>query len=270
MALKRSNAIIIGHYSLGEADKIIVFFTRDYGKVRAVAKGVKRLKSRLSGRTEILTYGDLIYFERVGKDLHSINSFDIIESFQSLKEDLLKMANCFYLAELIQHVTSESDADPDTFDLMLNTMSLIESMEHTPNPSQEGSNDIEVIVRAFEIKLLERMGLNPRLDSCIICSYEINDESPKFSIQSGGVICAKCSKLGHHAFNISRSSLELMKKMANISLEVIPSLNVSEANRQEIKKLLSGFIAFHIDAKNLRSLSFLESIETEYKISSKV
>ena len=253
MALKRSNAIIIGNYSLGETDKIIVFFTRDYGKVRAVAKGVKRLKSRLSGRTEVLTYGDLIYFERVGKDLHSINSFDIIESFQTLREDLLKMANCFYIAELIQHVASESEADPDTFDLMLNTMSLIES-----------SNDIELIVRAFEIKLLERMGLNPRLDSCIICSCEINDESPKFSIQSGGVICAKCSRSGHYAFNISLSSLELMRKMADISLEVIPSLNLSEFNRQEIKKILSGFISYHVDAKNLRSLSFLESIEGKF------
>ncbi|MGB9596200.1 MAG: DNA repair protein RecO, partial [Candidatus Poribacteria bacterium] len=183
MSLKRSNAIIIGHYSLGETDKIIILFTRDYGKVRAVAKGVKRLKSKLSGRIEILTYGDLIYFERAGKDLHLINSFDIIEPFQTIKEDLLKMAYCYYIADLIQHVIPESEPDPDTFDLMLSVMYLIES-----------ANDVEIIVRAFEIRLLERIGLNPRLDSCIICSNEINEEVPKFSIQSGGVICEKCSR----------------------------------------------------------------------------
>ncbi|HGE73078.1 TPA: DNA repair protein RecO [Candidatus Poribacteria bacterium] len=252
MSLKRSNAIVIGHYSLGEADKIIVFFTRDYGKVRAVARGAKRLKNRLSGRTEIFTYGDLIYFERVGKDLHTINSFDIIESFQKIKEDLLKMAYCSYIADLIQHVTPESEPDPDTFDLMLSAMYLIES-----------TADAEMVVRAFEIRLLERIGLNPRLDSCIICSGEINDNTPKFSIQSGGVICGKCAKLGHHAFNISYESLEIMRKMANIPLEVIPSLNILESNRQEIKKILMGFLSFHVDMKNLRSLGFLESMEKD-------
>lgn len=252
MSLKRSNAIVIGHYSLGETDKIIVFFTRDYGKVRAVAKGVKRLKSKLSGRIEILTYGDLIYFERAGKDLHSVNSFDIIESFQTIKEDLLKMAYCSYIADLIQHIISEDDSDPDTFDLMLSTLYLIKS-----------ADDVEIIARAYEIKLLERMGLNPRLDLCVICSSEINEEVPKFSIQSGGVICGKCARLGHHAFNISRESLEIMRKMANIPLDIIPSLNVSDLNRQEIKKILSGFLSFHVDMKNLRSLNFLESIEKE-------
>ncbi len=252
MPLKRSNAIVIGHYSLGETDKIIVFLTKDFGIVRAVAKGVKRLKSRLSGRTELLTYGDLIYFERTAKDLHSINSFDIIESFQTIRENILKLAYCSYIAELIQHVTAESESDPDTFDLVLSTMYLIES-----------TDDLEVIVRAFEIKLLERIGLNPRLDLCVICSGEINDEVPKFSIQSGGVICGKCSRSGHHAFNISRESLEIMRKMANISLDVIPSLNLPEFNKQEIKKILSGFLAFHLDTKNLHSLNFLESIEKE-------
>lgn len=252
MSLKRSNAVVIGHYSLGETDKIIVFFTRDYGKVRAVAKGAKRLKSRLAGKTEILNYGELIYFERAGKDLHLINSFDIIEPFQTIKEDLMKMAYCSYIADLIQHITSEAYSDPDIFDLMLSALYVIKF-----------ADDIEIIVRAFEIKLLEKMGLNPRLDLCVICASEINDEVPKFSIQSGGVICGKCVRSGHHAFNLSRESLETMRKMANIPLDIIPSLTIQDSNRQEIKKVLLGFLSFHMDLKNLRSLGFLESIEKE-------
>ncbi|MGB9596338.1 MAG: DNA repair protein RecO, partial [Candidatus Poribacteria bacterium] len=68
---------------------------------------------------------------------------------------------------------------------------------------------------------------------------------------------------GHHAFSISRKSLEIMKKMLNISLDIIPSLNISASDRQEIKKILSGFLSFHLDMKNLRSLSFLESVEKD-------
>ena len=252
MALKRSEAIVIGHYPLGETDKIVVFFTKDYGKIRAVAKGVRRLKSKLCGRVEMLTHGDLIFFERVSKDLHSVNSFDIIETFQKLREDLLKIAYCSYMAELIQRVTSDGEPDSEIFELMLNTMSVIEK-----------SDAPEIFVRVFEIKLLEKLGLNPRLDSCIVCSGEINDENPRFNIQSGGVVCDKCSSSGHHALVISRSTLDLMRRVQEIPFELLTLLETSEISKQEMKKLLSGFISFHVDVKNLRSLSFLESIERE-------
>ena len=254
MAVKRSDAIVIGHYPLGETDKIIVFFTKDYGKIRAVAKGVRRLKSRLCGRVEILTHGDLIFFERVGKDLHSVNSFDIIETFQKLREDLLKIAYCSYMAELIQHVTSDGEPDSEIFELMLNTMSIIES-----------SDAPEIFVRVFEIRLLEKLGLNPRLDSCIVCSDEINNENPRFSVQAGGVICDKCSRSGHYVVAISRSTLDLMRRIREIPFELLTVLETSEISKQEMKKILSGFISFHVDVKNLRSLRFLESIESEYR-----
>jgi DNA repair protein RecO (recombination protein O) len=259
MAVKRSDAIVIGYYPLGETDRIVVFFTKDYGKIRAVAKGVRRLKSRLCGRVEILTHGDLIFFERTGKDLHSINTFDIIETFQTLREDLLKMAYCSYMAELIQQVTSDSQSDTDIFDLMLNTMS---AMKESDVP--------EMLVRVFEIRLLEKIGLNPRLDSCIVCSGGINDENPRFSVRAGGVLCDKCSKSGHYSVVISRDTLDLMRRIREIPFELITVLETTEANKQEMKRLLSGFISFHVDVKNLRSLRFLESIESEYRGDMKV
>jgi DNA repair protein RecO (recombination protein O) len=254
MAVKRSKAIVIGHYPLGETDRIVIFLTRDYGKIRAVAKGARKIKSRLCGRLEILIYGDLLYYERTGKDLHNVNSFDTVEPFQILREDFLKMAYCSYIAELIQRAVSEEETDPETFDLMLNVMTAMVE-----------SNDPEIIVRAFEIRLLERMGLSPKLSSCIVCSGEISDPNPKFSIQSGGVLCKKCSDSGYHGIIISRDSLEMMIKMQETDIDLIPRLKASNSSKQEIGKLLSSFIAFHMDVKNLHSVSFLESIKSEYK-----
>ena len=253
MPVNKSTAIVIGKYPLRENDRIVVFLTRNFGKIRAVAKGAANFKSKFCGRLEILTCGELLYFQRAGKDLHSVNSFDVIEPFQMLREDLLKMAYCCYIAELIQHAIVDEEPDQQIFDLTLSIMSMMAT-----------TNDPEIIAKTFEIKLLNHMGLNPRLDSCIECSAEIKSTAPKFSIQAGGVLCEKCSDSGNQGIKVSRGSLETIRKIQESPLDFISRLRVSDLSKHEIDKILSGFIAFHMDVKNLRSLSFLESIKSEY------
>ena len=125
MPVQKTNAVVLGYYPLGEVDRIVVFYTKDFGQIRAVAKGASKTKSKFCGRLEIFTYGALVFFEKVNKDLHAINSFDIIESFQVLREDLLKMAYGSYIAELTQHIESLSVPNADMFDLLLGIMSMM-------------------------------------------------------------------------------------------------------------------------------------------------
>lgn len=255
MPVQKTEAIVLACYPLGEADRIIVFHTRDFGGVRAVARGVRKVKSRLCGRLEILTFGHLIFYERPEKDLHVVNSFDIIESFQVLREDLLKMAYCSYLAELIQQVEFLDDPDGDSFRLLLNIMFMMKTAE-----------DPEVLVRTFEVRLLTLAGLGPQLDSCVVCSNDIGNAAVLgFSIHNGGILCSKCKNTpGHgHAISVSRGTVELMKTIQRASLELIPRLRILEASRGELKKILRGFISFHMGSKRFRSLDFLESIEKD-------
>jgi DNA repair protein RecO (recombination protein O) len=242
---------------LGEADRIIAFHTEDFGNVRAVARGVRKVKSRLCGRLEILTFGSLVFYERPGKDLHVVNSFDVIESFQTLREDLMKMAYCSYLAELVQHVGSqgESESDSDMFALLLVVMSMMKD-----------ADDPEVLARVFEIRLLTSAGLSPQLDFCLECSCEIdNAASLGFSVARGGILCSECKDtVGQTtAFPISRGTVELMKRMRQTPLELISRLRILENNRRELRKVLKNFISFHIDIGRLRSLDFLASIEDD-------
>ncbi len=251
MALHKTHAIIIGLYPLGEADKIVVFYTRDYGKIRTVAKGARKLKNKLVGKLELLSYGILVYYERVNRDLHIINSFDVIETFQAIRENLLKIAYCSYIAELVQHVKLEGEIDPDTFDMMINIMSMMKT-----------SNDPELITRVFELRLLEKLGFSPCLEFCAICTKDVKSLNVGFSVPNGGILCKDCSSLNAVSLYISRGTLELMKKMLQIQLDLIPRLRISQLNRLEIRRLLSGFILFHVDIGKLNSLEFLKSIET--------
>lgn len=255
MPVQKTKAIVIGHYPLGESDKIVVFHTEEFGNIRAVARGARKIKSRLCGRLEILICGDLVFYERPGKDLHAVNSFDIVESFQTLREDLMKMAYCSYMAELIQRVEFSDDPDSNTFGLMLDIMFMMKT-----------TGDPEMLVRVFEMRLLTSTGFSPQLDVCLECSGDIGGaDSPGFSIAEGGIICSKCRAKGERnsVLPISRGTLELMKKMQQAPLEFIPRLRIMENNRRELKKTLRSFISFHINVGRMRSLDFLASIEDD-------
>lgn len=254
MSVQKTKAVVIGYHLLGEVDKIVIFCTRDFGNIRAVAKGVRKVKSRLCGRMEILTYGEMVFYRRENKELHIVNSFDIIESFQILREDLLKMAYCSYLAELIQQIELPEMPNTELFDLFLDILYMMKN-----------SDDPEILVRAFEIRVLSNAGFNPNLDSCVVCSDEIRGINLLFDIEKGGVICGKCGSQNKiQTTSISLGTLELMRKMQQNSLEFITRLRMLESSRRELRRLLSNYIAFHLDSKHFRSLEFLASMEGEH------
>jgi len=255
LPVQKTKAIVLGHHPLGEADRIVAFHTEDFGNIRAVARGARKIKNRLCGRLEILTCGDLVFYERPGKDLHVVNSFDIIESFQILREDLIKMAYCSYLAELVQRIESSDDPNSDTFGLMLDIMLMMKT-----------TDDPEMLARVFEMRLLTSAGFSPQLDVCLKCSRDIDGvNSPGFSVAEGGIICSECVGKGRliQVFPISRGTLELMKRMQRAPLELISRLKILDNNRRELKKTLRSFISFHIDVGRMRSLDFLASIEDD-------
>lgn len=259
MSVQKTKAIVLGSYPLGEADRIVTFYTGDFGRIRAVARGVRKVKSRLCGRLELLTYGDLVFFERVDKDLHVVNSFDIAESFQLLREDLQKMSYCSYLAELLQQIEPLSAPNADIFSLVLEIMSLMKS-----------ADDPEILVRAFELRFLTAVGFEPQLDACVVCSGTVDDVDTLlgFSIGEGGVLCNKCR--GEKSVNaqvpvisISRGTLELMKRLQRSPLGFVSRLKMLDMSRHELKKLLRSFISFHAGIGPLRSLDFLASLESD-------
>jgi len=255
LPVQKTKAIVIGHHPLGESDRIIVFHAEDFGNIRAVARGARKVKSRLCGRLEVLTCGDLVFYERAGKDLHIVNSFDIIESFQILREDLMKMAYCFYIAELIQRIEFSDDPDSNIFGLVLDIMFMMKA-----------THDPEMLTRVFEMRLLTSAGFSPQLDVCLKCSCHIDGtNSLGFSIAEGGIICSGCRAKDQRSsvLPISRGTLELMKKMQQAPLELIPRLRILENNRRELKKTLRSFISFHINVGRMRSLDFLASIEDD-------
>lgn len=261
MPAQKTQAIVIRAFPLREAHKIITFYTPDFGKVKAVAYGVKSLKSKLSGSLELLNHGMLLFNHRENRDLQSLTGFELIEGFDGIRSDLTRITYGCYLAELIDAIASEGDANPEVFDLLRNTYQFLTD-----------TDDVPLLARFFEIKFLDLAGYAPQLSQCANCGSVVTASPTKntqsapatlsvmlFSVRHGGLLCGDCQHRDTSAFSIAPGSCELLKTLRKSELGKLSRIRASTRNHRELKLVLSSFIQYHTE-RNLKSLKFIESV----------
>ncbi len=257
MPAQKTEAIVIRTYPLRDAHKIITFYTPDFGRVKAVAYGVKSPKSKLSGRLELLNHGMLLFNYRENRDLQNLSSFELIEGFDGIRDDFTRITYGCYLAELVDAIASDGDANPEIFHLLQNTYHLLTDIE-----------DVALLVRFFEIKFLDLAGYAPQLLHCANCGSNVNRPYLKnkqgtplmlFSVQQGGMLCNNCKNRDTSAYSITPGSCELLKMLRQSEMEKIKRIRASPRNHRELKLVLSSFIRYHTE-RNLKSLRFIESV----------
>lgn len=178
MALYRDEGIALRTYKLGEADRIVSFLTPEHGKVRAVAKGVRKTKSRLGARVEPLSHVALMCWQ--GRELDVITQAEVLDSFRTVREDLARLSAALTMLEIVDHVAQERHPAPETFALVLGAL---RALEKQASP---------VILGAFCFKMLGLEGVGPVLDHCASCG----EEGPlvAFDGEVGGLLCARCRR----------------------------------------------------------------------------
>ncbi len=261
MPAQKTHAIVIRAFPLREAHKIITFYTPDFGKIKAVAYGVKSPKSKLSGRLELLNHGMLLFSYRENRDLQSLTGFDLIEGFDGIRADFARITYGCYMAELVDAMALEGDANPEIFELLRNTYQFLVD-----------TDDVPLLARVFEIKFLDLVGYAPQLSQCAHCGSvptpvpakksPVTPTSPltmRFSVQHGGLLCSKCQHRDISAFTISPGSCELLKTLRKSELSKLNRMRASKRNHIEMKLMLSSFIQYHTE-RSLKSLKFIESV----------
>ena len=253
MAAQKTQAIVIRTFPLQEFHKIITFYTHDFGKVKAVAYGVKSPKSRLGGSLELLNHGTLLFQHRENRELQNITDFNLIEGFDAIRSDFTRITYACYFAELVDSIASEGVANPEIFDLLRTTY---QSLVH--------ADDVPLLARGFEIKFLDCAGYGPELSRCVHCSATLKRATTAkfgiaFSVRYGGVLCSECENRDGAAFTIAPGSCELLKVLRTSGLERFNRVRASTRNHQELKRLLGSFIEYHTE-RTLKSLRFIENV----------
>jgi DNA repair protein RecO (recombination protein O) len=244
MSLYRAEGIILRNKDLGEADKIVTIFTRTHGKVRAVAKGARRPRNRLTGPTQVFSYSDFLFFS--GKNLDTISQAYLKESFIKLRDDLVRMASASYVVELIDLLIEEKEKNEDLFLLLHSVMGLLCFQK-----------DLRTVLRFYELNLMDILGYRPHLDSCVKCAGPIDTGKHGFSPSQGGAICYKCIDDFSDAIPMSSGAIASMSHLLGIETDKVGVLRISPGIHSEMSIAAKKYVQYRVD-RQIKSLQFLE------------
>ena len=184
MPLHKTEAFMLRSYALKEADKICVFLTKDQGKVRGVAHGARRIRSRFGSALEPFTEVSLSYFEKEGRELVSISSCDILRShFERAARDVETAGTFSYMAELLTEFLPDHEPNERLYRLVIATLDAIES--------EDGG--LTRILRYFESWLLKLVGFFPDISQCVVCDQPLPNGEPVFLTAEGTPRCSACA-----------------------------------------------------------------------------
>lgn len=242
-------AFVLHTLDYGESDRIITFYTDDFGKLKGIAKGARRSRKRFPNAFEPFSLATIMFSRRGRGGLALIEASDVIEHYPEIRADLERMLIASYLIELVDQFTIEGKKGADLFLLMKDFLALL---AHGKAP--------ESIERFFEIRLLKCAGYDPVLDRCLNCGVPVDGlPSLAFSFTDGGIRCSRCIKNGQILINLSAGTAKTLLLGKQIGLDKIHRLVLSEQASRESRNLLGGFIR-HLLGKAPKSLNVLNEI----------
>jgi len=248
MKLYRVHGLVLRSKAFMEADRLVTLFSREKGKIQAVARGARRPRNRFSGTTGVFTFG--LFHLYGGKNLENLSLVEVLEPFGDLREDLDKIAYASYLAELVDKVLDDRQVQPDVFTLLLQAFYVLDA-----------GMDPRHTARAFEIRLLMLLGLQPELSQCVQCGQSLERTVQRVTVspRQGGVLCPNCHRPGDGGIQVSRGSLEMLKRLAHTNLSRLSMLRCNEEMEYDLERVLFALLSNYIDSP-LPSRTFLETL----------
>ena len=243
-----TEVVVIKRTKLGEADRILSLYTPEYGKIRAVAKGTRRPKSKLGGHVELLTHSTLLLAR--GRNLDIVTQAQTIESFMPLKTELRSMSCGLYITELLDSFTVEHDINRSLFHLLIDTLRQLTLVKNK-----------EIVLRYFEIHLLDEIGYRPQLQKCSNCDNSLQPITNFFSASQGGVLCRSCSYEEPITVPISLNALKVLRLWQNCSYDSASKVNINPELALELERILREYIR-HLLERQVKSTAWLDRLKS--------
>ncbi len=243
----RVEAVVLRHSDYGEADRLLTLYTRQLGKTRAIAKGARKIASRKAGHIEPFTHVKLQLAK--GRDMLILTQADTVDAYQALREDLILTTHASYVMELLDRFTYEDETENSAiFRLLTETLSRLAS-----------KSDPWLVIRYYEMRLLDHLGFRPQLFKCANCGREIKAEDQYFSFSAGGVICPRCGQGLPHLHDISVEALKYLRHFQRSSYAEVTRARPGLDIQQETETLMQGYFTYLLE-RELNTPGFLKKI----------
>ena len=239
-------AVILQHNDWGEADRLLRMYSRESGKIKAIAKGVRRIRSRKAGHLQPITRVSLLLARGTG--MWIVTQAETVNAYSALRTDLLLTGYACYLTELVDRFTFDEEENRSLYLLFTQSLDRLTSRA-----------DPFLVVRYFEVRLLDLLGYRPELFHCVLCREPIQAQNQFFSFLEGGVICPKCSGKPMDAMPVSMNVLKYLRHLQRSTYNQVAGLQIPETVREPLEQLLGRYISFLLE-RQVHSADFVHLI----------
>lgn len=242
----RTEAVILRRQNLGEADRLVTLFAPEHGKLRSIAKGIRRPGSKKAGHLEPFARSRLLLAR--GRELDIITQAEIIDNFTSLRQDLTRLGQAAVAIELIDRFAVQEAESGELFHLLVRTL---ERLDRGADP--------EVALRYFQVRLLDLVGYRPELGRCASCGKDARPEDQFFSPMEGSLLCGQCGPKRADARPISLRALKVFRHYQRHPYQMASQPQVSGPVARELEGILENYLS-HLLERELRAPSFVRQV----------
>jgi len=242
----KTEAIVLKSFDFRETSKIVTFYTRSFGKVKGVLKGIRKDPRKFGSSVDKFSLNDIVFYQYRNSDIHLVSQCDMKDYYFPIRQDIKRMTAASYILELVDAIMPVEQRNEDIYELILQYLT-----------SLKAADDISRLVHVFQIKTLLYSGFRPHLDTCVKCEKKVKGQT-RFSMQLGGLVCDFCRTSGSEVALVSRGTVASILHIEQCEWEQSIRLGLSSIIKKELKFVLNNFLVFHLE-KNLKSARFIQS-----------
>ena len=232
MASEKSLALVLRVVDFSETSCVVTLFTRDFGKIRALAKGARRPKSSFESALDLLAICRIVFLHKSSDALDLLTEAKLERRFRAAQRDLARLYSAYYVAELLREMTDEGDPHPLLFDVARRT---IEDLD--------GVGPVAANVLRFEILALQILGHMPSFEGCASCGKSLQPARRlAFGQLAGGLLCSQCRAGKRQVVSVTADAIQVLRQFANVETDAWRELEVDARIRGEIRGLISQYI----------------------------
>ena len=232
MSAEKATALVVRGTDWSESSRIVTLWTREFGKVRGLAKGARRLKSNFEVALDLLTLCSIVLLRKSSGSLDLLTEAQVVERFPRLRADLPALYAGYYVAELLADWTEENDPHPNLFDEACSALRELGATKETTGPR---------LVR-FELVLLRELGYRPVLDACAVCGRPVDGQRLSFGLGLGGVLCPPCQPGQRDKKPLTAAGWDALRALT--AAEDAWRRDWPPAVRNELRQLLNHYVTY--------------------------
>lgn len=251
MALEKTEALVLRSIKFGETSKIVTFLSRDYGRLKAIAKGVRAARPKFGGALEPFARLELVFYRKNTGDLQLVSQADLIEGFLGLTDDLMCYAFGCGVLEFVERVITDEEESGVVYDDAIDVLRLMQAADRESLPH---------LLRAFQMKAIVSLGHGPELFSCTACGRDAG-ASTGLSALSGGILCAACARNLPNVLRTGPVALGILRAYQEEPLRSAALRTVDPQVRAEVGRVMEAFLSAQFDTyRGLKSLRMAASL----------